>query len=102
MKTLHTGFAALGAVFLSLSMPQAVQAQFRTPVIDGKISSDDEYGSAYRSTNADVPNLTWRVAWDDTNLYIAITDANITNGAVVYIDTDPQRMSIQAAVMTSD
>ncbi len=50
MKSLHTGLAALGAVFLSLSVPQAAQAQFRTPVMDGA-SSLAEYGNGYASPN---------------------------------------------------
>ncbi|MGY2133292.1 T9SS type A sorting domain-containing protein [Hymenobacter sp. HD11105] len=89
MKILHTGIAALGAVFLSLSVPQTVQAQFRTPVVNGVVGPN-EYGNEYANPNNDDPNLKWRVTWDDTNLYVVIEDANLQQGTVLYLDTDPQ------------
>ncbi|QIL77367.1 T9SS type A sorting domain-containing protein [Hymenobacter sp. HDW8] len=89
MKSLHIALTALGAVFLSLGAPQGAHAQFRTPVIDGA-SSLAEYGNQYASPNNNDPNLLWRVTWDDTNLYVAIEDANLQEGTAIYIDLDPQ------------
>ncbi|MBC6607273.1 T9SS type A sorting domain-containing protein [Hymenobacter sp. BT188] len=89
MKSLHIALTALGAVIFSLGTPQAAQAQFRTPTIDGA-SSLAEYGNEYASPTNDDPNLKWRITWDDTNLYVAIEDANLQEGAILYLDVDPQ------------
>ncbi|GAB2474560.1 hypothetical protein GCM10011375_24370 [Hymenobacter qilianensis] len=89
MKSLHIALTALGAVFLSLGVPESAQAQFRTPVVDGA-SSLAEYGNQYASPNGDDPNLLWRMTWDDNNLYVAVQEANLQEGTALYIDTDPQ------------
>ena len=91
MKTLHTGFAALGAVFLSLSVPQTAQAQLRTPRLDG-VSSLAEYGNEYEASNLSDRNREslWRVTWDDEFLYVAVEKAILTESAIIYIDSDPQ------------
>jgi hypothetical protein len=91
MKYLHSAFTALGAVFLLSGVPLVGQAQSSrpAPIIDGA-SSLAEYGNQYTSPNNDDPNLAWRMTWDDTNLYVAIEDANLQQGAALYLDIDPQ------------
>jgi glycosidase len=66
------------------------RAQFNTPVIDGVISPN-EYGTHtdgqnQRSTGT---GQTWYLTWDNTNLYVAVTNANLAEGAVLAIDRNP-------------
>ncbi|SMB90855.1 hypothetical protein SAMN00120144_0583 [Hymenobacter roseosalivarius DSM 11622] len=91
MKSLHNAVTALGAVFLSLGVPQVAQAQLRTPIIDG-VSSLTEYGNEYEASNPSDSNREslWRVTWDDEYLYVAVEKAILTESAIIYIDSDPQ------------
>ncbi len=61
-------------------------AQWRTPTIDGVISVG-EYGNAQNGTNQSSTSTgqTWCMTWDATNLYVGITNANLSEGAVVYL-----------------
>jgi hypothetical protein len=64
------------------------------PVADGTISPG-EYGvhadgQNQQTSDVDAANRsTWYMTWDDVYLYVGITFANVTEGAVLYIDTDP-------------
>ncbi|WP_133273703.1 T9SS type A sorting domain-containing protein [Hymenobacter radiodurans] len=93
MKFLPAVMTALGAACLTLSLTQTAQAQFRTPTVDGVISGG-EYDNQYRSPSGPAadqdPNLTWRITWNNSDLFIAISDARLAEGAVVYLDLDPQ------------
>jgi glycosidase len=68
---------------LALAVSPAV-AQFATPAIDGAIGAN-EYGTNNSVSTATAQ--TWYMTWDDTNLYVAVTNANLAEGAVVYIGT---------------
>jgi hypothetical protein len=67
-----------------------VFGQFNTPTIDGVISPG-EYsvhvdGQNQKNTGSE---QTWYMTWDNTNLYVAVTNANLSEGAVIYIDHNP-------------
>jgi glycosidase len=79
---------SLGAALL---LPfQSAQAQFASPAVDGVIGSN-EYGVHTDGQNQQSTGTgqTWYMTWDDTNLYVAVTNANLSEGAVIYIDKDP-------------
>src|SRR5581483_1614182 len=63
-------------------------AQWRTANVDGLIGSG-EYGNTANATNQIGTNTsqTWYMTWDATNLYVGITNANLAEGAVIYIGT---------------
>ena len=64
-------------------------AQHTTPSVDGVIESN-EYGDHTDGQNAKISGgQTWYVTWDDTNLYVALTNANLSEGAILYIDHNP-------------
>lgn len=101
MKHLYITRAILSALLLLSLTVGRVQAQYRTVTVDGQISPNsginDEYGNhtdgvnRYFSGNpSNNPNLNWYVTWDAANLYVAITDANIYEDAIMYFDTDPE------------
>lgn len=67
-----------------------VNAQFNTPTINGAISPN-EYGVHTDGQNQKNTSSaqTWYLTWDDTNLYVAVTNANLAEGAVINIDRNP-------------
>ena len=62
-------------------------AQWGTPVIDGVITPG-EYGN--NNTVGTNTAQNWYMTWDATNLYVGITKANLSEGAVIYIGPNPQ------------
>ncbi len=64
------------------------QGQWATPGIDGTIGAG-EYGSNNQLNNAGNTGQTWYMTWDATNLYVGITNANLSEGAVIYIEPNP-------------
>jgi len=68
----------------------ALYAQFHTPSIDGVIQPG-EYGNVQNRTNQIGTNTgqTWYMTWDAAHLYVGIATANLSEGAVVYIDASP-------------
>lgn len=68
----------------------ALYAQFHTPSIDGVIQPG-EYGNVQNRTNQIGTNTgqTWYMTWDAAHLYVGIANANLSEGAVVYIDASP-------------
>lgn len=66
-----------------------VWAQWNTPTIDGYIASG-EYGSNNSLSNAGNTGQTWYMTWDATNLYVGIVNANLSEGAVIYVAGNPQ------------
>jgi signal transduction histidine kinase len=62
-------------------------AQWGTPVIDGVITPG-EYGN--NNTVGTNTAQNWYMNWDATNLYVGITKANLSEGAVIYIGPNPQ------------
>ena len=67
-----------------------INAQFNTPTIDGVISAN-EYGVHIDGQNQKNTGSaqTWYLSWDNTNLYVAVTNANLGEGAVIAIDRNP-------------
>lgn len=69
-----------------------LQAQYNSPAIDAIINTG-EYGNHIdgqnQQTNGGSATVTY-MTWDATNLYVAITGANVGEGFVIYIDKDPQ------------
>ena len=65
------------------------RAQWTTPTIDGAISPAGEYGSNNQLNNAGNTGQTWYMTWDATNLYVGITNANLSEGAVIYVTPNP-------------
>jgi glycosidase len=73
-----------------LLCPGSAPAQWTTPTIDGKISPSNEYGHNNQLNNAGATGQTWYMTWDATNLYVAMTNANLSEGAVIYLSAMPQ------------
>jgi hypothetical protein len=67
-----------------LTLPAS--AQRNTPAINGSIGSG-EYGTHNSLQNAGNTGQTWYMTWDETNLYLAVVNANLAEGAVVYVGT---------------
>jgi hypothetical protein len=83
------------ASLLVVSMAPAVQAApalaplFSTPTIDGTIGAG-EYGSHVDGQNQQTSGgSTAFVTWDATNLYVAYAGANVNEGVVLYLDSNP-------------
>ena len=83
--TLKLLFALLGLGLIAAP----ISAQWTTPTIDGLIGSG-EYGSNNSLSNAGNTGQTWYMTWDASNLYVAIVNANVSEGAVVYVAANPQ------------
>jgi hypothetical protein len=56
------------------------------PICDGVISPGEYGGAGNQNTSG---SQTWYVTWDDNNLYVAIDNANVAEGNVVYVAADP-------------
>ena len=74
----------IGAALLALTQPAI--AQWASATVDGIIGSG-EYGATANGTNQIGTNSaqTWYMTWDATNLYVGITNANLSEAAVIYI-----------------
>jgi hypothetical protein len=57
------------------------------PTCDGVIGAG-EYGGTGNQL-ATGSGQTWYATWDDTNLYLAISNANVAEGDIVYLAVDP-------------
>ncbi len=85
MKRIIVLFGILCALFAT----QSVNAQFNTPTIDGTISAG-EYGVHTNGQNQQTNGgQVWYMTWDDANLYVAVTNANLGEAAVLTIDRNP-------------
>ncbi|HXG63908.1 MAG TPA: alpha-amylase family glycosyl hydrolase [Blastocatellia bacterium] len=81
------------AILMMAALPftaQRSQAQFATPTVNGNIGAN-EYGVHVDGQNQQSTGTaqTWYMTWDDTNLYVAVTNANLGEGAVIYVDRNP-------------
>src|SRR5258708_18306386 len=65
------------------------RAQWTSPTIDGAIAPAGEYGSNNQLNNAGNTGQTWYMTWDAPNLYVGITNANLSEGAVIYVPPNP-------------
>ncbi len=79
--------AYLVALVLVVAMP--LFAQWATPTIDGFIAPG-EYGTNNQLNNAGGTGQTWYMTWDAANLYVGVVNANLSEGAVLYIKSNPQ------------
>ena len=80
-------FAFVLTVLVTVSVP--VSGQWITPTIDGSIGSN-EYGTNNSLANAGNTGQTWYMTWDASNLYVGIVNANLSEGAVLYVAGNPQ------------
>ena len=76
-------------ISISFVIASPAWAQWATPTIDGTITPG-EYGSNNSLSNAGNTGQTWYMTWDATNLYVGIVNANLSEGAVLYIKGNPQ------------
>jgi glycosidase len=65
-------------------------SSFATPSTNGVIGAN-EYGVHTDGQNRKSSDTgqDWYMTWDDTNLYVGITNANVFESAVIYIDRNP-------------
>ena len=73
----------------TILLPANALAQFNTPVINAAAGAN-EYGNANINnyvTNGG--NSTWYMTWDDTYLYLLLSNANASEAAVIYLDINP-------------
>jgi len=87
MRRAGVKFALVSIVVLVAAAP--VWAQWNTPTIDGSIAPG-EYGMNNSLANAGNTGQTWYMTWDATNLYVGIVNANLSEGAVIYVSGNPQ------------
>ena len=82
--------ALMWGVWLSVQPVQrAAAAPHATPTLNGAIAAG-EYGSHVDGQNQQTSGGSIAyVTWDATNFYIAYANANVNEGVVVYIDTNP-------------
>jgi hypothetical protein len=57
------------------------------PTCDGVIGAGEYGGASYQLATG--TGQTWYVTWDDVNLYVAISSANIDEGDILYLAVDP-------------
>jgi glycosidase len=76
-------------VLVSIIMTATSGAQWATPTVDGAIATG-EYGTNNQLDNAGNTGQTWYMTWDATSLYVGIVNANLSEGAVIYVTPNPQ------------
>src|SRR5918997_2453693 len=85
--------AAAAALLLAAAglAARLATAQHATPAVDGTVAPA-EYGNHADGQNAKSNGgTTWYMTWDDANLYVGITGANVTEGAVLSLERHPAR-----------
>src|SRR5258708_13535359 len=55
----------------------------------GAVWPAGEYGSNNQLNNGGTTGQTWYMTWDAPNLYVGITNANLSEGAVIYVAPNP-------------
>lgn len=76
--------SSLVCLLIAVLFAIPASAQWTTPTIDGTIAPG-EYGTNNSLSNAGNTGQTWYMTWDATNLYVGIVNANLSEGAVLYI-----------------
>ena len=89
MRRLYMIMIAVALIAMTISI-RLVEAQFATPIVNGLISAN-EYGVHTDGQNQQSTGTgqNWYLTWDDNNLYVGITNANLSESAVIYIDKNP-------------
>lgn len=78
-----------GRVMTEILTFDVEEPEFVPPVADGVVSLN-EYGVHFNGINrGESSSQRWYMTYDDTNLYMAIRNANTSEGAVFYIDVNP-------------
>ena len=72
-------------LFFCAFLTQQLFAQFTTPTVNGAIGAS-EYGT---HTDGNNQQTNFYVTWDAINLYVGIINANVSEGAVLYLDKAP-------------
>ena len=76
-------------VLCLLALPGPAAAQFASPAVNGTIAAG-EYGVHTDGQNQQTSGgTTWFMTWDATNLYVGISGAATSEGAVLYLDKNP-------------
>jgi hypothetical protein len=89
MKQLNYFLALVGCILMFGGTTAFVHAQHTTPTVDGIIGGS-EYGDHADGQNARASGgQTWYMTWDDANLYVGLANANLGEGAILYIDRNP-------------
>jgi hypothetical protein len=57
------------------------------PTCDGIIGAGEYGGAGNRAAAA--TGQTWLMTWDETNLYVAVENANVNEGSIIYLAIDP-------------
>src|SRR5271157_348756 len=86
-RALALKLAFVLTVLVAVVVP--VSAQWTTPTIDGFIAPG-EYGNNNSLANAGNTGQTWYMTWDAGYLYVGIVNANLAEGAVLYVAGNPQ------------
>lgn len=78
-------FMTVGVLAAALACTPGA-AQWSTPNVDGVIETG-EYGNTANATNqiGTSTQQTWYMTWDAANLYLGIANANLAEGAVIYL-----------------
>ena len=89
MRRTHLILLTITLLTLSMSL-RLTEAQFATPAVNGVIGSN-EYGvhSDGQNQQSTGTGQNWYMTWDDNNLYVGVTNANLAEAAVIYIDKNP-------------
>jgi len=89
MRPLLTLLLVVLLIVLCLPL-QRTSAQFGSPSVNGSISAG-EYGNHTDGQNRKSTGTgqDWYITWDANNLYVAVTNANLGEAAVIYIDRNP-------------
>lgn len=88
-----------GGAGSSSSSGSAEAGSFVTPVCDGVIGLTEYGPAADNSTTSG--DQQWSVTWDDTSLYLAVSNAAVGEGLVLYIDTQEGSGSTNGQVYDS-
>ena len=83
------GFSLQNNQYVFYVAAEAPVNQWSTPTIDGSITAG-EYGDDNSLSNAGNTGQTWYMTWDANNLYVGIVNANLFEGAVIYVAGNPQ------------
>ncbi|MBI5472313.1 MAG: T9SS type A sorting domain-containing protein [Ignavibacteriae bacterium] len=74
---------------VAMLLRTTASTQYATPTIDGAIGAG-EYGTHTDGQNQQTSGgQVWYMTWDADNLYVGITNANVDEGAVIYVDKTP-------------
>lgn len=83
------GFSLQSDQYVFYVAAEAPVNKWSTPTIDGSITPG-EYGDDNSLSNAGNTGQTWYMTWDANNLYVGIVNANLAEGAVIYVAGNPQ------------